>query len=207
MSHPAHALEQLATPTASLVRRRVSARAQRLLAAVAAALAVAGASASLAPAAHADTYYKLVAHNSALTLDVQGGSTSPGAPVIQWYDNGGANQRWTLPISRATEDWYGTGAIRNQNSGQCLTTDFRAGDQLYQYPCLTSGGYPVPTQNWIAKRVNADGVSEYSTQLLNPASGLVVDVGGYSLSPGAAIIGWPAANGSYAANQVFEQYA
>ena len=65
----------------------------------------------------------------------------------------------------------------------------------------------MPTQNWIAKRVNADGVSEYSTQLLNPASGLVVDVGGYSLSPGAAIIGWPAANGSYAANQVFEQYA
>jgi hypothetical protein len=174
--------------------------------AVAAALAVAGATASLAPAAHADTFYKLVAHNSALTLDVQGGSMAPGAPVIQWYDNGGANQRWTLPITRATEDWYGMGVVRNQNSGQCLTTDLRAGDQLYQYPCLTSGGYPVQTQEWIARRVNADGVSYYSTQLTNPASGLVVDVGGYSLSPGAAIIGWPAANGPYAANQVFEQY-
>src|SRR4051812_26841522 len=127
MPHPAHALVQPATRTASVVRRRLSARAQRLWVAVAAALAVAGATSALAPAAHADTYYKLVAHNSALTLDVQGGSTAPGAPVIQWYDNGGANQRWTLPIRRAPREWDGAGSAPHQKRRQHPRTEIPAG--------------------------------------------------------------------------------
>ena len=31
-----------------------------------------------------------------LLLDVSGGSTSPGAQVIDWWANGGSNQVWTF---------------------------------------------------------------------------------------------------------------
>ena len=37
-----------------------------------------------------------------LLLDVQGGSTQPGAPVIDWYANGGANQEWTFSTTGAS---------------------------------------------------------------------------------------------------------
>src|SRR5690348_14511215 len=31
-----------------------------------------------------------------LVLDVNGASTTPGAPIIQWFRNGGSNQRWNV---------------------------------------------------------------------------------------------------------------
>jgi hypothetical protein len=38
----------------------------------------------------------VVNRNSGWLLDVNGSSTSPGANVIQWNSNGGANQQWGL---------------------------------------------------------------------------------------------------------------
>jgi Ricin-type beta-trefoil lectin domain-like len=166
---------------------------------------------AVSPAAHADTYYKLAAKHSEMVLDVQNASTDRGAPVIQWYDNGGANQHWALPLDRSAQlGDLASGFVQNQNSGMCLTTDGQAGDQLYQYPCLTlANGDPFPTQDWEVKRVNADGVSWYTDTLTNPTTRLVVDVGGSSYRPGAAVIGWPQNDGdffNYSLNQVFEQY-
>jgi hypothetical protein len=190
---------------------RAPVRLRRLAAGLGAAAACTAAVAAGAPAAHASTsYYKLAAKHSYLVLDVSGGSTAPGARVIQWYDNGGANQHWTLPIGRNTTDSEGTGFVRNQHSGMCLTTDGRAGDQLFQFPCLTTAaGDAIPQQNWDVKRVNADGVSWFSDQLTNVGSGLVVDINGDSYKPGAAAITWYRGSGfnGYALNQVFEQYA
>ncbi|HEX8626937.1 MAG TPA: RICIN domain-containing protein [Catenuloplanes sp.] len=42
-------------------------------------------------------YRKLINRNSGKALDVTGGATADGAAVIQWTDNGGPHQQWTLP--------------------------------------------------------------------------------------------------------------
>ncbi|WKL03330.1 RICIN domain-containing protein [Paenibacillus amylolyticus] len=34
--------------------------------------------------------------NSGLTVDINQGSLTAGASTIQWADNGGANQQWSL---------------------------------------------------------------------------------------------------------------
>ncbi|MFS0858569.1 RICIN domain-containing protein [Paenibacillus taichungensis] len=38
----------------------------------------------------------LVNRNSGLTVDINQSSTTAGASTIQWADNGGANQQWSL---------------------------------------------------------------------------------------------------------------
>jgi hypothetical protein len=160
-------------------------------------------------AAHAENYFKLSAHHDALVLDVQGGSTKARAPIVQWYDNGGSNQHWTLPLG-LDESFDARGNIRNQRSGMCLTTDGVAGHQLFQYPCQTrADGRPVAGQNWWVKRVNVDGIRPASTWIQSPDFDLVVDVSGYSYTPGAAIDAWyPVYRGYayYSLNQVFEQF-
>jgi Ricin-type beta-trefoil lectin domain-like len=60
-----------------------------------------------------------------LVLDVSGASMYPGAPVIDWYENGGANQDWLFAPVQGTSNTY---EIVNLNSNMCLTTDGVAGD-------------------------------------------------------------------------------
>ncbi|MCL2394393.1 MAG: RICIN domain-containing protein [Acidimicrobiaceae bacterium] len=128
--------------------------------------------------AFAQSYTTLNAASTFMAIDVNGASTAPGAGVIQWYDNGGANQHWSLPGGGST------GMIQNQNSGMCLDTDGIAGDQLFQMPCESNN--PLEqwsvTENWTAF---GDAVV-----LGNSYSGLWVDVYGNSYSAGAAIDAW-----------------
>jgi Ricin-type beta-trefoil lectin domain-like len=159
---------------------RLSRRLRRVLATGAAVLAVGATSAGIlatgTQAAHADPYWvTLNAGNSGLALDVSGAATWPSAPVIQWYDNGGANQHWHVPGS---SDY---GEIINQNSGLCLTTDGNAGDQLYQDTCTGS-----PGQLWWSSNL-FDDTWAFTT---NPYSGLSIDVYGNSQWAGASIDGW-----------------
>ncbi|MBV2156725.1 GDSL-type esterase/lipase family protein [Kitasatospora sp. SUK 42] len=62
--------------------------------------ALAAAAPALSPAAAATPVvssggvYTLANVHSTKLMDVQHASTSPGAPVPQWHDNGGANQEW-----------------------------------------------------------------------------------------------------------------
>ncbi len=115
-----------------------------------------------------------------LVLDVAGASTAQGAGVIQWYGNGGANQRWIfVPTGDETQE------IVNQNSGMCLTTDGVAGDQLYQMRCLNS-----PLQQWRGTLPRSWSGFLNGSTLVNPYSGLGVDVSGGSGNAGTSIIGW-----------------
>jgi hypothetical protein len=117
-----------------------------------------------------------------LVLDVAGASTSQGAGVIQWYGTGGANQRWNfVQTGDATQE------IVNQNSGMCLTTDGVAGDQLYQMRCLNS-----PLQQWRGTLPRSWSGFLNGSTLVNPYSGLGVDVAGGSGKAGTSIIGWSA---------------
>jgi hypothetical protein len=148
----------------------------------------------------------------ALVVAVSQGSTSPGTPVIQWWDNGdgAAEQFWS---SQPAMPWlaygYGYGGpspdyIINQNSGQCLTSDGVAGDETYQWPCVGS-----PYQMWypnndttviIPTGINNLFSSEDVNTWQNAASGLYLDVTGDNPLPGAYIDTWYY-NG--AANQYF----
>jgi hypothetical protein len=41
-------------------------------------------------------YTKLTNRNSGKVLDLTGGSSADGTAVVQWTDNGGTNQQWTM---------------------------------------------------------------------------------------------------------------
>jgi hypothetical protein len=122
-----------------------------------------------------------------LLLDVSGASTSPGAPVIDYWANGGANQAWTfIPVGNSVYE------IVNQNSGQCLSTDGIAGDAVFQLPC--NGGL---TQRW-STGLTPSSYSAYT--IMNPYSGLYLDVNGDSPWPGTSLDVWYYNGG---ANQYF----
>jgi hypothetical protein len=163
--------------------RRPGRRAGAALAAVLASAGMAGAAASHADAA---PYYEtLRAQHSGLNLDVQGASKQPYAPVIQWYANGGDNQKWRIPGDRQT------GPIVNKNSQMCLTTDGISNHQLFQYPC-----YGGPLQRFsIATASTSPGGLLKVVTIQNPATGLAVDVSGHSQWAGAGVNLWyPNAN-------------
>jgi len=162
---------------------RRSRRAARLSAGLAAiaGLALLGSAARAGPASASTSFtYHITPENTfALLLDVSGASTQPGAPVIDWYPNGGANQFWTFSPDGGTNNTY---EIINANSGQCLTTDGRAGDQVYQWPC--EGG---TDQLWQTPLVSPNGSN---APIVSVSSGLVLDVSGDSQWAGAAIDTW-----------------
>ena len=113
-----------------------------------------------------------------LLLDVSGGSTYPGAPVIDWYANGGQNQNWLfLPVNGGN-----TYEIINVNSNMCLTTDGVAGDQVYQEPCTGS-----VIQQW---QTNLTPGITATYSIKNVWSGLYLDVNGGSPWAGASIDTW-----------------
>jgi hypothetical protein len=122
-------------------------------------------------------YWTLNAENSSLAIDVSGASTAPGAPIIQWYDNGGNNQHWQY----ATD--YQVGPIINENSGMCITTDGIPGDQLVQMPCVGA-----MAQEWMV--VDSTDVTRPARSFYNPYFGLEVDVYGDSPWAGAPIDAW-----------------
>lgn len=124
-----------------------------------------------------------------LLLDVSGGSQDNGAPVIQWYANGGANQEWTFVPSGGYNSYY----IVNANSNKCLTTDGVAGHTVYQFTCVNA-----PTQVWQTS-LNPNQW-EVAYAIYNPGSGLYLDVNGNNAWPGSYIDTWYYNGGS---NQFF----
>jgi Ricin-type beta-trefoil lectin domain len=151
------------------VLRRVAVGLSAVAAVGGAALAVGVSTASAEP-----YYSTMVPSSDWLDVAVSGGSTAPGAPIIQWWADGGAEQQWHIPNDGTM------GEIINQNSNMCITTDGVAGDQLYQEPCTNASD-----QMWVASSV-LDGPQNY----YNPQSGLVMDVYGYDMWAGGSIDAW-----------------
>ena len=173
------------TPSCAL--GQIGARISRGAALVAASAGGTGLLLATAANAHAQEttqYSTLVPASDWLNIAVSGGSTSPGAPIIQWWADGRGEQKWLLPSTNTT------GQIINENSGMCITTDGVAGDQLAQEPCNGTGN-----QQWFAAYQQAG-----PTMFENAAYNLVMDVSGYDMWAGGAIDAWYA-NGD--ANQYF----
>jgi hypothetical protein len=140
---------------------------------------VLGLGATAANAEQLTGYTTVVSASSWLNVAVSEGSTAIGAPIIQWYADSGAEQEWSVPAFESS------GQIINENSGMCVTTDGVAGDQLFQEPCSPAGEGWYNNQQWY-NNSNYLGPSVFE----NPESGLVMDVYGYSFSPGGAIDAW-----------------
>jgi hypothetical protein len=120
------------------------------------------------------------ANTGLLVLDVSGASTYPGAPVIDWYSNGGANQDWLFVPEANSNTTY---EIVNVNSNMCLTTDGVAGDQVYQDYCTNS-----TNQQWGTALTQGNPTDYWHIQSVY--SGLYLDVSGDSPWPGASIDTW-----------------
>jgi len=171
--------------------RSTKSRLTRRLAGTAAAVTLAtGLAVGGAGTAHADSNFTIhISPNSSfgLLLDVPGASHAPYTGIIQWYANGGLNQQWTFISLGGT--LY---KIINNNSGECITTDGRAGDDVYQLPCDGSAG-----QQWYT---NLSPWTVYAWTIWNPSSNLYMDVKGASPWAGAHIDTWYFNGGS---NQYF----
>lgn len=125
----------------------------------------------------AGAIYKLINRNSGLALDVNGASTTGGATIIQWNDNGAANQQWKL--ESAGNGYYN---IRNVGSGLLLdvnSSSTQGGAALIQWQ--DNGGN---NQQWLPIDVGGYVV------LANRNSGLTVDINQGSLTAGASTIQW-----------------
>ncbi|MCX5056426.1 RICIN domain-containing protein [Streptomyces sp. NBC_00452] len=104
------------------------------------------------PNINPSTNYTIKNVNSGQLMDVNAGSTADGARVIQWPNNGGANQQWNIvPVSGQLYK------IVNRNSGKALdinASSHSRGTALQQYGYgggnnqlwyfePTSGGYVI----------------------------------------------------------------
>jgi O-glycosyl hydrolase len=92
-----------------------------------------GPTATPGPTTPPATYYRITNRNSGKVADVNGGSTSTGATVIQWPWNGGNNQQWQFQDA-------GGGYFRviNRNSGLCMDVNGAStadGAGIIQWTC------------------------------------------------------------------------
>jgi hypothetical protein len=79
-------------------------------------------------------------------IGVQGGSTSQGAPALEWGCNGSRDQSWAL---RTRPGWGNAFEVWNLGSRFCLSVpgaSFNAGIQLNQYRC---GNRPQPASPFV----------------------------------------------------------
>lgn len=128
---------------------------------------------------YSGAYYRFINLNSGLALDVNGASTANGAGIIQWPQNAGNNQQWTI-----TDNGGGYYKITNRNSGQVLDVSGAStanGASVIQWP-----GNGANNQQW---QLTSTATSTYKAT--NRNSGQVLDVNGASTANGATIIQWP----------------
>ncbi|MGW5781699.1 RICIN domain-containing protein [Streptomyces sp. NPDC003863] len=119
--------------------------------------------------------YKIVNANSGQLLDASGGQTADGTPAIQWPDNGGTNQQWTL--ARNGDGYYtvtGAAGLKPLTVPQATTWP---GTQLGIWS--TNGG---PEQQWVIARAN-NGTYTIESRV----NGYALDVRGASTSGGASV--------------------
>ncbi len=124
------------------------------------------------------TKYKLINRNSGKVLDVQYGSKDNGANVLQYTDQGNANQKWYLI---PTGDGYYT--IKNAYTEKMVDVSGKSkdnGGDVIQYQ--SNGG---TNQQW---KIEATDNGYY--RLINRNSGLALDVSGKSTADNGDVIQW-----------------
>ncbi|TWF96617.1 RICIN domain-containing protein [Kitasatospora viridis] len=131
-----------------------------------------------------DGTYQLVNANSGQLLDAANQGTAPGTPIIQWTNNGGANQQWRLT---GTGDGYYT--VTGAASGQALAIP--GGTTMPDTQLQLAGPTGGAAQQW---QLVPAGQGRYTLQARS--DGDLLDVEGASLTMGAHAIEWPANGGA-----------
>ncbi|GKQ39038.1 RICIN domain-containing protein [Streptomyces sp. A012304] len=128
--------------------------------------------------------YKIISVRSGKALDASGGGTANGTPIIQWADNGGANQQWRL--ARNSAGYY---TITGVASGKALDIPFATTTPDTQFQLWTPNG--GSNQQWqIAPFENGNYTIESRSNAFNVA------ISANSIADGAAIIQWPTTGGA-----------
>lgn len=142
---------------------------------------------------YSGAYYRFLNINSGQALDVNGASTTSGAGIIQWPQNGGNNQQWII-----ADNGGGYYKITNRNSSDALDVNSAStanGAAIIQWPW--NGGN---NQQWALTSVST-GVYK----AINRNSGLALDVNGASTTNGASIIQWPYSSATNQQWQIVQQ--
>ena len=142
-----------------------------------------GVALSSAVAAHADTAYVtygtqaywITAGYDGLNVAVSNGSIYPGAPLIQWYNDGAAEQKWYFDQVSVNGNAIGY-LIRNENSHLCIDTDGSPGDGLFQAVCTTADPGQLFT-----------GGFSSASRYRDSGSGWWMDISGFSYGAGATV--------------------
>jgi hypothetical protein len=138
----------------------------------------------LVPVPVPGTAYKLVNGASGGRMDVDGDSTADSADVLQWHDNGQADQLWTF-----TPQSGGSYTITDVNSGKLLNIPgptTTQGTQLIQYH--DDGN---TNSRWTLQDAGPGRI-----QIRSVYDGQVVDLDNSSLSDGGQVIQWAANSGA-----------
>ncbi|MER6955961.1 RICIN domain-containing protein [Streptomyces sp. NPDC000618] len=121
-------------------------------------------------------YYRLVSVAGGKVLDVAGKSTADGAAVIQYKDNGGANQQWRLKT--AGDGYY---ELVNRKSGKVL--EVKGASTANKAAVDQAADTGAAHQQWKIGELDGGAV-----KVVNRKSGKVLDVAGKSTADGAAVI-------------------
>jgi hypothetical protein len=126
-------------------------------------------------------YYKLINRKSGKALDVYQTDLVDGANVVQWADNGGANQQWHL-----TDIGGGYRTLLNRNSGRALS--------IWQ----TSTADAANAVQWVENNGNDQAWQLVAAgayyKLIDRHAGKALTVTQGSTADGAQVIQWPDQN-------------
>jgi hypothetical protein len=128
------------------------------------------------PDALAEGDGRIVVEHSSKCLDVSGGSTDNGTPIIQWDCSGADNQAWNLRP-------YGGYVEIVARNGKCLDVSGESTDNgaaVIQWDCHQGNN-----QLWDTRRIGNGYM-----QIINVNSGKCLDVSGASPDNGAYVIQW-----------------
>ncbi len=172
-----------------LTRRAVRACAIALTAAAAALGGTAAAHASTGGSYWEDGYYValdtqahwITASYDGLNVAVADGSMYAGTRLIQWYNDGAAEQKWYFDQVYDADGGFEGYLLRNENSGQCMSTDGRAGDSVFQEACNPA---------LLTERFWHYGSPGTNNSFQNRYTGLYLDVSGGGYGAGTNIDLW-----------------
>lgn len=123
-----------------------------------------------------DGFYKIQAKHSGKYLDISGASTSNGAQIIQWQDNGGWNQ--VFQIQYDEQDGYYR--IVNKSTEKCL--DVQGGSTSNNADVVQ---WDVKTSDTANQKFKIELVESGYYKLTIKHSGKVFDINGASTGNGA----------------------
>jgi hypothetical protein len=143
------------------------------------------------PAAAASSCYYISAYHSGHFFDVEGGSAANGARIIQWYQSYTQNQRFSIfhPDNTPSD----VRVIQSASSGKVLSVN----SSVAGAPVIQWSNQGAASQQW--QQTSAEGLYTFR----NLATGLYLDVRGYSYAAGAPLDQWYGNSGN---NQLFALY-